>query len=152
MTTVIIGATGTTGSCLARRLVSDGKRVFLVGRDESKLQALADELQAGHAVVDFTSSDALSAAVAEFTSSGQQVDSFVNCIGSILLKPAHLTSDAEFRDVVETNLFSAFATVRCAAKTLRERGGAVVLMSSAAAKLGIPNHEAIAAAKAGIEG
>jgi 3-oxoacyl-[acyl-carrier protein] reductase len=74
------------------------------------------------------------------------------CIGSLLLKPAHLTSDAEFRDVVETNLFSAFATVRCAAKTLRSRGGAVVLIGSAAGAFGIANHEAIASAKAGIEG
>ncbi len=148
MTAVIIGATGTTGSCLARRLVAEGKSVFLVGRDEARLEALANDLSVGWAVADMASSDSLSAAVAQ----AGPVGSFVNCIGSILLKPAHLTSDAEFREVVETNLFTAFATVRCAGKALRERGGAVVLMSSAAAKLGIANHEAIAAAKAGIEG
>lgn len=152
MTAVIIGATGTTGSCLARRLVAEGKPVFLVGRDEDRLRELAGELDVQFAVADMTASDSLSAAVAGAMAGGAQVDSFVNCIGSILLKPAHLTSDAEFREVVETNLFSAFATVRCAGKVLRERGGSVVLMSSAAAKLGIANHEAIAAAKAGIEG
>lgn len=148
MTTVIIGATGTIGSCLARRLVEAGKSVFLVGRDAERLQSLASELNAGFAVADLSSSDALLEAV----SSAVQVAGFVNCVGSILLKPAHLTSDAEFREVVETNLFSAFATVKCAGKLLRGSGGSVVLMSSAAAKLGIANHEAIAAAKAGIEG
>ena len=148
MTTVIIGATGTTGSCLARRLVAAGKPVFLVGRNEERLQVLARELNSLYAVADLSSSDSLSAGVSD----AGPLDSIVNCVGSILLKPAHLTSDAEFREVVETNLFSAFATVRCAGKLLRERGGAVVLMSSAAAKLGIANHEAIAAAKAGIEG
>lgn len=148
MTTVIIGATGTIGSCLARRLVEAGKSVFLVGRDAERLQSLARELNAAFAMADLSSSDALLEAV----SSAGQVAGFVNCVGSILLKPAHLTSDAEFREVMETNLFSAFATVRCAGKLLRGSGGSVVLMSSAAAKLGIANHEAIAAAKAGIEG
>lgn len=148
MAAVIIGATGTTGSCLARRLVAGSKKVFLVGRDAGRLQELASELKAGFAVADLSSSDSLMEAI----SSAGPVTSFVNCVGSILLKPAHLTSDAEFREVVETNLFSAFATVKCAGKALRANGGSVVLMSSAAAKLGIANHEAIAAAKAGIEG
>ena len=133
---------------MARRLVAEGKPVFLVGRDEDRLRGLASELSVAFAVADMASSDSLIAAVAQ----AGPVESFVNCIGSILLKPAHLTSDAEFREVVETNLFTAFATVRCAGRALRERGGSVVLMSSAAAKLGIANHEAIAAAKAGIEG
>ena len=35
---------------------------------------------------------------------------------------------------------------------MREQGGAVLLFASAAASIGIPNHEAIAAAKAGIVG
>jgi len=148
MTAVIIGATGTTGSCLARRLVAAGKPVFLVGRDNERLQELATELNARYATADLSSSDSLIEAV---TSAGP-LASFVNCVGSILLKPAHLTSDAEFREVLETNLFTAFATVKCAGKLLRGSGGSVVLMSSAAAKLGIANHEAIAAAKAGIEG
>ena len=152
MTAVIIGATGTIGSCLARRLVNEGKSVILVGRDETKLKALADELHASFAVADMASSDSLNEVVSSAIAGGATIDSFVNCIGSILLKPAHLTTDAEFREVVETNLFTAFATVRCAGKVLRERGGSVVLMSTAAAKLGIANHEAIAAAKAGIEG
>jgi NAD(P)-dependent dehydrogenase (short-subunit alcohol dehydrogenase family) len=33
-----------------------------------------------------------------------------------------------------------------------KKGGSVVLMSTAAAHVGLPNHEAIAAAKAGVEG
>jgi NAD(P)-dependent dehydrogenase (short-subunit alcohol dehydrogenase family) len=151
MTAVIVGATGTIGSCLARRLVAAGQGVFLVGRNGERLQALGAELGVGYGVAELSSSDSLLEAVAGVDPAAP-ISSFVNCVGSILLKPAHLTSDAEFREVVETNLFSAFATVRCAGKLLREHGGSVVLISSAAAKLGIANHEAIAAAKAGIEG
>ncbi|MEM7356931.1 MAG: SDR family oxidoreductase, partial [Acidobacteriota bacterium] len=75
-----------------------------------------------------------------------------NCVGSILLKPAHLTSAAEFENTLATNLGSAFATVRSAARAMRRSGGSVVLVSSAAASIGLANHEAIAAAKAGVEG
>ena len=76
----------------------------------------------------------------------------VNCSGSLLLKPAHLTSEEEFAQVLRSNLTTAFSTVRAAARILGKTGGSVVLVSSAAARLGLPNHEAIAAAKAGIEG
>ena len=71
---------------------------------------------------------------------------------SLLLKPAHLTTDSEWNETIATNLTSAFATVRGAAKTMRSGGGSVVLFSSAAAQIGLANHEAIAAAKAGVNG
>ena len=75
-----------------------------------------------------------------------------NCVGSLLLKPAHLMSEAEWDATVTTNLKSAFAVVRGAALTMAEQGGSVVLLSTAAARIGLANHEAISAAKAGIEG
>jgi NAD(P)-dependent dehydrogenase (short-subunit alcohol dehydrogenase family) len=42
--------------------------------------------------------------------------------------------------------------VRAAGRLLKTDGGSVVLVSSAAARIGLANHEAIAAAKAGLEG
>jgi len=43
----------------------------------------------------------------------------LNCAGSILLKPAHLTTADELGQVLTTNLISAFATVRAAALVMR---------------------------------
>lgn len=54
--------------------------------------------------------------------------------------------------VLQANLYSSFATIRGAANAMRDTAGSVVLVSTAAARIGIPNHEAIAAAKAGVEG
>jgi NAD(P)-dependent dehydrogenase (short-subunit alcohol dehydrogenase family) len=73
-------------------------------------------------------------------------------VGSILLKPAHLTSEAEYLATIQANITAAFATVRSAAKAMGEHGGSIALVSSTAARIGLPNHEAIAAAKAAIEG
>jgi len=54
--------------------------------------------------------------------------------------------------MMATNLGSAFAVVRAAGLVMAEQGGSVVLVSSAAARIGLANHEAVSAAKAGIEG
>ena len=70
----------------------------------------------------------------------------------MLLKPAHLTTDAEWNKTITTNLASSFSLIQAAARSLRRTGGSIVLVSSAAARIGLPNHEAIAAAKAGIIG
>ena len=50
------------------------------------------------------------------------------------------------------NVVRGVACVRAAGRLLKADGGSVVLVSSAAARIGLANHEAIAAAKAGIIG
>ncbi len=148
----ILGATGTIGSVLARRLVREGQAVLLVGRNEEKLSALGQELAQPFVTVDLTGSQQLEQALQAAADVQGGLHGMVNCIGSLLLKPAHATTDEDFRRVMETNLFTAFATVRAGARLLRERGGSIVLFASAAAEIGIANHEAIAAAKAGVIG
>ena len=61
--------------------------------------------------------------------------------------------EGEWDDVMATNLRTAFAVVRAVAPAMgRTGGGSLVLMSSAAARVGLANHDAIAAAKAGVTG
>jgi NAD(P)-dependent dehydrogenase (short-subunit alcohol dehydrogenase family) len=151
MTTAICGATGTIGSGLARRLVDVGESVLLVGRNEEKLSALGAEIDQPWAVVDFSQSQSL-VEVLESHAAERPLTGIVNAIGSLILKPAHATSDEEFRATLEANLFTSFAVVRAAGRLLRQSGGSVVLFASAAAQIGVPNHEAIAAAKAGVIG
>ena len=153
-TIAIMGATGTIGSQLAERLIAEGNRVLLLARNADKLQSLAQRLGSQSVschVADFTRSDDVRAAV-DANLQDQPLTGIVNCIGSLLLKPAHGTSDQEFRDTLETNLFTAFTAVRTAGMLMRKQGGSVVLIASAAAEIGLTNHEAISAAKAGIIG
>jgi 3-oxoacyl-[acyl-carrier protein] reductase len=148
----ILGASGTIGAAIAHRLTNAGGQVLLLGRNPEKLEPLASELHQPWAAFDPRDSSSLESALAQLASEHGPLRGLVNCIGSVLLKPAHITSDTEFREIVETNLFTAFSTVRAAAKLMREAGGSVVLFASAAAEIGIQNHEAIAAAKAGVIG
>jgi NAD(P)-dependent dehydrogenase (short-subunit alcohol dehydrogenase family) len=149
---VILGAGGGIGSRLARRLSGSGARLVLGGRGGPKLATLASELAAKMSEVDATSFEAVKRCLEEAAEWGGRVDGIANCVGSILLKPAHRTTQEELNDVLATNLHSAFATVRAAAGAMRKSGGSVVLVSSAAARIGLANHEAVAAAKAGVIG
>jgi 3-oxoacyl-[acyl-carrier protein] reductase len=148
----VLGASGTIGRTLCRRLVKEGHSLVMLGRDPDKLSPLSQELDQPFAVVDVAGSQDLEDQLRSQLSSGDGIQGLVNCIGSLSLKPAHSTSDEEFRQVIETNLFSAFAAVRAGATILREQGGSIVLIASAAAEVGIQNHEAISAAKAGVIG
>lgn len=102
--------------------------------------------------VEAAKTDSVEACLNAAAESFGQVAGVANCIGSLLLKPAHLTSDDEWDQTITTNLTSSFSVVRAAGKIMRQSGGSVVLVSSAAAQIGLANHEAISAAKAGVIG
>jgi NAD(P)-dependent dehydrogenase (short-subunit alcohol dehydrogenase family) len=145
----VLGATGGLGRTLSKRLAADGVRLFLAGRDVAALEPLADELGAEYFELDAANF----AQVDQFLNSAAvdgDLAGVVNCAGSLLLKPAHRTTFEEYERTIAANLTTAFATVRSAARVMGRHGGSIVLVSSAAAAIGLQNHEAIAAAKAGV--
>jgi NAD(P)-dependent dehydrogenase (short-subunit alcohol dehydrogenase family) len=136
---LVIAASSGIGQATVTLLKAAGHSVFTTARDDSKITP--------DAILDATDFDAVDAV---FKQAGE-LDGVVNCSGSLLLKSAHLTSKEQYQSVIDASLTTAFATVRAAGKHMN-KGGAVVLISSAAAMEGLANHEAIAAAKAGILG
>ena len=55
MKKVILGATGSIGSSLAKKLTDSGEEVHLVGRDENSLSELAKNLNSTFTVCDAVS-------------------------------------------------------------------------------------------------
>lgn len=149
---VVLGATGGIGTALARRLAAGGARLVVAARDSEKLEELAGSIDATPHVLDATRFEEVERGVQQAVERYGRVDGVANCVGSVLLKPAHLTSEDEWQQTLALNLGSAFATVRAGARAMMKSGGSLVLISSAAARVGLVNHEAIAAAKAGVEG
>jgi 3-oxoacyl-[acyl-carrier protein] reductase len=147
---IVIGAGGSIGSALARRLADRGDTVVLAGRTEEPLAEVAADLGVGHVVLDASDIAAVDAFVSAVVDEHGRLDGIANCAGSVVLKPAHLTTHDEWGDAIATNLTTAFATVRAAARAMRKGGGSIALVTSAAAQTGLANHEAIAAAKGGI--
>ncbi|CAN5590273.1 SDR family oxidoreductase [soil metagenome] len=154
----IIGATGGIGSSLCRMLTASGARLFLGARNVHNLTTLVNELdhvQPGQ-IHGFPLDATISTEVDLFFEKAVErlgTVSGVTCLtGSILLKPAHLTNDYELAETLAVNLNAAFYTVRAAAKAMMASGGSIVLASTVATQIGLPNHEAIAAAKGAING
>lgn len=112
-------------------------------------------LPAGSATIhaaDPTESAPLDAAFAEIAATARPAG-LVHAVGSTLLKPLHLLTDAEIDEVLRVNLLSAIRALRAFARNVpRGEPAAALLFSSAATQIGLVNHEAIATAKAGVDG
>jgi NAD(P)-dependent dehydrogenase (short-subunit alcohol dehydrogenase family) len=140
---IIFAAASTIGQAVTKELNEAGHHTFLTARNKSLIEP--------DYICDLTEFDqvdmAFSAAIEKFG----KIDGVVNCAGSLLLKPAHLTTQEQYHQTINASLTTSFAITRSSAKYMIE-GGSVIFISSAAALTGLANHDAIAAAKAGIIG
>jgi NAD(P)-dependent dehydrogenase (short-subunit alcohol dehydrogenase family) len=148
---LVTGARGGIGRELVARLRSGGHRVAAVGRDS---KALAEVPADAHIAADTTTAEGAAAAMAACRDQlGNAPSLLAHCVGSTLIAPLHRTSAAQIREVLRVNLDSALFVLQAWVEGLRAtaRPGAAVLVSSVVARIGVANHEAIAAAKGGIE-
>lgn len=145
----ILAPRSVIGQSVAVELSERGASLAYIGRDLSNLDCSVAEFESTCHLTDF---DAVRSALDEASKVLGGLTGVVNCAGSIVLKPAHLCNRDTFDETVAANLMTGFAAVRAAGKVLAQTGGSVVLLSSAAAQLGMPNHELIGMAKGGIEG
>jgi NAD(P)-dependent dehydrogenase (short-subunit alcohol dehydrogenase family) len=150
----ITGASGAVGSALARRLVGRGVNVVLTSRDEARLTELVGEL--GKSVLaapaDATDAAQAQAALEAGIERFGEVTGVAHCVGSILIRPLHLTSEADMRATLAQNYLSAWHVLRAfvIAALAHRQPSSAVLVGTVAAQSGFPNHEAIAGAKAAV--
>lgn len=83
----------------------------------------------------------------------QQLHGLVYSVGSITLKPFNRLTSEDFLKDYQLNVLGAARMIQQAIKPIKSAGGSsVVLISSVAAKTGMPYHASIAAAKGAVEG
>ena len=158
MNIILLGATGGIGKCLTSELLSN-HNLFISSRDKNNLSNLIYDLNQNKinsnnllngSVLDVSRFES----VEEFLIKGNDflgsIDCIINCVGSLLLKPAHATTEKELLEIFQTNVFGCFAILKYSFKFLRKNGGSLIFFSSAASKVGLKNHEAIASAKAAV--
>lgn len=150
----ITGASGAIGAALARRLSARGCRLVLTARDPSRLDQLAAELP-GEALVlagDLTDPPTASALLHTAQATLGPITGFAHCVGSTLIRPLHLTGEADLQATFRLNYFSAFHALKAfvAAALKHKEPASAVLVGTLVAQAGFPNHEAIASAKAAV--
>lgn len=83
----------------------------------------------------------------------EQLHGLVYSVGSINLKPFNRLSTDDFLNDYRINVLGAVQIIQQSLKQLKNAAGAsIVLISSVAAKTGLPYHASISAAKGGVEG
>jgi NADP-dependent 3-hydroxy acid dehydrogenase YdfG len=151
---VITGASSGIGEATARALATDGHRVVLLARRIGRIQALAAEIANGALAIeaDVTDRDSIVVAADRVRSQLGGADILVNNAGVMLSAPFTSNKRAEHRRMVEVNLLGAMTATEVFLDQLREGGGDLVNISSAAARAARPGNAAYAATKWGING
>ena len=118
MKKVILGATGSIGSTLAKDLVSSGDEVHLVGRDESSLSALANELNSTFTTCDMLEENFTDKILNDLGET--PINGLAYCVGSIDLKPLKLIKKSDFMQSFNLNLVSAAEIIKTLADNLKK--------------------------------
>jgi 3-oxoacyl-[acyl-carrier protein] reductase len=114
---------------------------------------IADGVAAMGTVADVTDPTSLDAAVVATEQQLGGLDVLVNNAGIGRYGPVAEMPPDEWRHVIEVNLLGVFNATRVALPALRRRGGgAIISISSGAARQGYPNMSAYCSSKAALEG
>lgn len=152
-TILIYGGSGGIGSAIARSAKARGLGVHLVGRDRTKLEAVAAEIGAGFTVGDVTEADVFTEAT-QAASQGGALKGLVYAVGTINLKPVARLSEEDFLRDFRINALGAAKAIQVALPHLKQAGGTagIVLFSTVAVSQGFAAHASVAMAKGAIEG
>jgi 3-oxoacyl-[acyl-carrier protein] reductase len=155
---LVSGASRGIGRAIAKALAAQGAHVVLGARDTAKLaEAVAEIAAAGGraeaVALDVADRASVEAAVAHVLSSHGRIDHLVNNAGvtrdNLLLR----MKDAEWQEVMGTNLTGVFLCTQAVLKPMvRQRSGRIVSITSVVGLGGNAGQANYAASKAGIVG
>ncbi len=153
---IVTGGNGGIGLGMARGLASAGARVVVAARNKEKSNAAVRELQALGAgalgiSVDVTEEKSVNALVSETVERCDRLDILVNNAGINIRKPAQDLALDEWRQVMDTNLTSAFLCSRSAYPHMKRAGGGKIInVGSMLSIFGAAFAPAYGASKGGI--
>ena len=156
-TAVILGASspGNMGQHIARRFIAEGARVLVSGRKSDVLAAFAAETGCAFATCDLT--DEASVANLADTAAAQLggIDIALNATGWGLLKPFLDTTAEDMAAMTALQFVGPFyffqAMIRKMGTAHGGRGGSIIQISSATAKIMLNDHAAYMGTKAGTD-
>ncbi len=160
MHVVVTGGSSGIGLEVARIYAARGASVSIIARDPQRLQAARLQIEQSApgsllcaTAADVCDADSLAGAIGACEAQLGPCDILVACAGTVDPVLFHEQSDEGFRAQWETNFTGVVNAVRHVYAGMRDRGdGRIMVVSSAAAFLGIPAYTAYCASKSALVG
>ena len=155
---MVSGGANGIGAATAKRFLLEGARVGVIDRDEQGLNAAFADCAPDMLLAiagDCTDADILADFHARTVEAFGPVDVLFNNVGQSgreKAAPFHESKEDVWRFVLEVSLLTTMRLSRIVVPTMRERGGAIINMSSDAAFVGDAGLSDYAAAKMGLVG
>lgn len=159
-TAIITGASQGIGKAIARAFAEVGVNLFLIARNEEKLQLVSQELlQYGIKVfcfsADLSNESATKEVFANISSqleAGKGIDILVNNVGKMVAKPLAFIKTEDILSHFEINTFSVIRCCQLASRLMiRNGGGSIINISSMLGEHGQQGQSVYAASKAAVD-
>ena len=154
---MIIGASSAIAEATARLFAMDGDRMFLVGRDSARLEAIADDLrvrgaaQVATAIMDATDDDLHAGVVEQAIAEMDGLNTVLIAHGTMPDQATTERSVDAARAVIETNLFSVVSLLTLVANYMeQQREGLIAVISSVAGDRGRKSNYTYGSSKAAV--
>ena len=124
---IVTGGNGGIGLGMARGLAAAGAKVVVAGRNAQKSAAAAKEIDGTAIEVDVKSEASLQSLIAQTVKREGRLDILVNNAGINIRKQPQEYTLAEYHEVMNTNLTSAFNLSQLAYPEMKKAGGGKII-------------------------
>jgi len=154
---IVTGGTRGLGLAAARALAAAGAHVVITSRDLAAASAAATELATASGIealgvaVDVRDAAAITAMVERTWAAFGRLDILVNNAGTTRREPLAALTEAQWDDVVDTNLKGTWLCCRAVEPIMRAAGwGRIINISSMLGQVGLPDRSPYIASKGGV--
>lgn len=148
------GASSGINLAIARVFAAHGASLFIISRDELKVEAAVASIgadRAGGCSADVRDFEQVSQAIAKARDRFGPIDILLSgAAGNFLVSAAEMTPKA-FRTVIDIDLIGGFNVMKAAYPALRRPGASIISLSALQAFVAMPLQAHASAAKAGLD-
>jgi len=155
---VIVGGSGGLGEAMAHTLSGAGAKIALVGRNQAKLDKVADDIKARGGVAetfiaDMVSESDVARLAKDVNAKFENPQILINSAGINIRKSVTDFTLKEFQSVVDSSLVTTFLACHAFVPGMKGSGyGRIINLSSMMAHISLPNRTAYSGGKAGLLG
>ena len=154
---VIFGASSGIGRLAALAFARRGAKVAVSARSEAGLKSLVEEIEteggeAFYVVADAADFDQVKSVADKTVERYGRIDTWIHSAATFIFATVEKTEPEEYRRLIEVNLLGQIYGAKAALPHLKEKGGALIHLSSVEAWRTAPFQSAYGASKHGIHG